>query len=696
LLLRAFRVSQEAVRSFPLYVLCGSIAVIMGAGLAVDLIGPGLGVARPLETVPLTVAICGACAVLLLVALVQGAPSLLGEPRGEAKLWRAWPLLLPIAAWIGAMRLNNGDGRAIAIAGVAATGVALMVGAWRTGRWTPAQNGLLVYGAALALIWGFTLRGHFVYGFDIAGEYQTFTQVLHHGRWYVSHHNDPYGAMLTLTIFPSTLVAMTGASPLLILKVIYPCLFAFFPVGVYLLAARVLDRRFAYLAVLFILVQTYLFQQLPAIARQEIALLFFVCLVFTIFDQRLGREGRIVLLALFAVGLVLSHYSTTYVAIGVLAAALVLELVRRLFRAGTGSVALAPLAIALAIMAPAAAIWYRPVTNSSQNLAQFFSDLDNKGISPLPNAGGGILRSYLSGNVTTLVSANRFETLAHNDYAGHRHYVHPLPQADEGAFRLRDATVPADRVRSAPAVSALDTEQVLITQLANLFAAIGALILWLRRRGDPRSRGVAVLGVATLLFLVAARLSGTVSNDYNQERAFLQAMVPLSICLAWMVQRGSQNRRFGRFLAGGFAVALGLMFLTTSGLRGPIVGGGTATNLASQGEDYERYYVTPAELAAARWLNGAAPPGEIVSADRYGALRILGATDRVDAVLPELTPLTLDQHAWVYADTANFIGHRARGQEGSRYALYVWPSFIGEFWNLVYTNGSAAVYARTH
>jgi uncharacterized membrane protein len=694
-LLRAARVRAEAVRGFPLYIPCASIAVIMAAGLSVDLIGPELGVARPLRTVPLAVTICALCAALIVVGLWRPTPSLVSDVR-DLKLWRAWPLLLPVAAWIGAMRLSHGHGPAVAIATVTATGVALMVGVWRLKHWTRAQILLLIFGSALALMWGFTLRGHFVYGFDITGEYQTFLHVVRAGRWHASHPNDAYGAMLSLTIFPSTLVAMTGASPLLVLKAIFPFLFALFPVGVYLLAERVLARRFAYLGVLFILVQAYFFQQLPAIARQEIALLFFVCLVFAMLDLRLARNSRIVLLAVFGIGLVLSHYGTAYLTIAVLATALILELARRRLLPRMGSTALAPLAITVAILSVGSAIWYQPVTDSAQNLSQFFSDVRNQGLAPLPDASGSVLHAYLAGNVATRISGARFTTLAHNDYAKKRPYVHPLPQAYERSFGLRDAAVPGARVRSHPAVRALDAEQVLVAELANVLAAIGALILWLRRRGDPTSRTVAVLGVATLLFLVVVRMSGTASNDYNQERAFLQAMVPLAICMAWTLQRGSRYGRAGRTLAGAFAVALGLTFLTTSSLRGPLVGGGTLTNLANQGEDYERYYVSAPEIAAARWVNDAAPPGEIVSADRYGALRLLGATNRVDAVLPDLTPPTIDRHAWIYADTANFVGHRARGAEGSQYALYAWPDFIGEFWNLVYTNGSAGVYARTH
>jgi glycosyltransferase involved in cell wall biosynthesis len=697
LLVRAVRASPDAVLGFPIYILCGSIAVIMGSGLLVDLVGPAVGISRPLATVPLTASISLVCLVLIAVAAAGKAPSLRAYLSVGVRAREMWPLALPVIAWAGATRLTNGHGAATAIVAVGATGLALLVAVWRGQRWSVRQLAMLVYGASLALMWGFSLRGHFVYGFDISGEYQTFTQVLHAGRWYVSHRDDAYGATLSLTILPSTLAGLTGASPLLILKAIYPLLFAFFPVGVFLVATRVLSRRFAYLGVLFIVVQAYLFQQLPAIARQEIALLFFVCLVGVMLDGRLRRGARLALLAVFAVGLVFSHYGTAYLTVGLLAISLVVEFARGRLTSTPPRAALVPIAVALAITGGAAALWYAPITNSTQNLSQFISDLNRQGLSILPNAGGqGLLKSYLAGNVATRVSAGKFAALAQQDYVKNRPYVHPLRQAGRPAFRLQDASVPGQRVVSHPILRGLDAAQVIVSQLAILLAAFGALLLWIRRGAGDTARGLAVLATSTLVILVVIRLSGTAANDYNQDRAFLQAMVPLSFCLAWALQWASGHRRLGRLVPGVFALGLTLVFLTTSGLRGVAIGGGTPTNLATQGEDFERYYVTVPELSAARWLNASAPQGDIVSADRYGQLRIFGATGRLQAVLAALTPLTLDRHAWIYADTANFLGHRARGQEGSQYGIYAWPAFVARYWNLVYSNGSSAVYARTH
>jgi uncharacterized membrane protein len=698
LVLRAVRVSPKAVRAFPLYVLGGSLFILMGSGLLVDLLGPPLGISRPLESAPLILSLTLVCAALIAAAAPGRAPRLVDYVRVQVRVWQAWPLLLPVLAWAGAMRLTNGHGAALAVAGVTAAGAALLYGCMRARRSSIATSATLIYAASLALMWGFSLRGHFVDGFDIATEYHTFIGTLHAGRWYTSHPNDAYGAMLSLTILPSSLTALTGAAPLLILKAVYPCMFALYPVGVFLIAARVLRRSFAFIAALFLVVQSYLFEQLPEIARQEIGLLFFIFLLSAIIDSHLPRRQRTTLLAVFGVGLVVSHYSSAYLMIGALAGALVLEFARSHTPAKSIALLRSPqlpltgIATALAITAVAAGVWYGPVTHSAQNVSQFVDALSNRGLDVLPNAGGkSVVGAYLAGNVQKQVSAGEFQALAQAGYAKNRPYVHPLAPP----YVLRNASVTNPPRVSHPLFSALHLDQEAVSLFANLLAAIGALLLWLRRRADEPARLIALFGVSTLFALVVIRFSGTAAEAYNQERAFLQAMAPLSICLAWALQ-WCAARGVGRALAAAFAAALITLFLTTSGLRGAFLGGEKSFNLASSGEDIDRFYITEPELAAASWLNAAAPKSDLVYADRYGALRILGATGRSRGVLTQLTPATLDRHAWIYADTANFVRHVARGQEGSQYAIYEWPTIVRARWNLVYSNSSSGVYVRSH
>ncbi len=710
LALRATGVGAAAVRAFPIYIPCASLVVIMAAGLAVDLLGPPLGVSRPLTTVPLTVGICLASLILIVVALIRRAPSLLVSGPSELRLRDAWPLILPILAWVGAMRLGNGAGDAVAVIAAAAASLAVLLAALRAHRTPLARLGVVVYGAGLALMWGFSLRGSFVYGFDIAGEYQTFVHVLTEARWHPAHVNDAYGAMLSLTILPSTISALSGAAPLLVLKAVYPLLFALFPVALLLLLARLVSRGFAFMGVLFVLVQDYLFQQLPAIARQEIGLLLFAALTYAIFDSWLRRSARTTLLIVLALGVVVAHYGTTYYTVALFGSALVLEVARRGVgvlrssgsRKGIGALAgLAPLLTALAITGAGAAIWYGPVTDSAQNLGQFIDDIGDHGLNILPSAGNrGIVSAYVSGNVTTSVSPTRFSRLAQQDFrTNHRYrYITPLPQAFLPRNRLVSTPNPNPPIRSHVAIGVLNVERELVTQLALVLAAFGALLLWLRRNTLPDLRLIGAIGVGAVGILIAVRFSGTIANDYNQTRAFLQAMVPLSACLAWMLERAAQYQhlslRWRAAIPTVYVLALGVMLLTTSGLRGPALGGGTPANLSDTGDDSERFLVTAPEAAAAQWLVRSAPPQDLVFADRYGALRLTGLTGR-PRVFDLLAPSTLDRNAWVYADRSNVIDGRTRGQVDSDYALYAWPRLVDDYWNLVYSNGTAAVYTRT-
>src|SRR4051812_9246724 len=292
-LLRALRVPGDAVLGTPVYVPCASIAVLIAAGLGVDLIGPHLGVAEPLRTWPVLAGVEGVS--LLLVAIgALTAPIESGVPWRmlNLRVWRAWPLLLPLAAGAGALRLTAGHGpllSEIALAGAVAAIPLLFLFAERVSR---SQLSLVLYGVSLAASWSFTLRGHFVYGFDISSEYHVLSSTYGAGVWHTGHQGDAYGAMLSLTVLPSALHALTGISSLVLLKAVYPAMFALFPVALFSVADRFLSRRFAFIAASFIVVQSYFFQQLSAIARQEIAMLMFVALFAVVLDRGLANRSR--------------------------------------------------------------------------------------------------------------------------------------------------------------------------------------------------------------------------------------------------------------------------------------------------------------------------------------------------------------------------------------------------------------------
>ncbi len=366
--------------------------------------------------------------------------------------------------------------------------------------------------------------------------------------------------MLSLTILPSSLHALTGLSILAILKGVYPALFALFPVALFGLASRFVRPQYAFIAAAFPIVQPYFFSEIPAVARQEIGLLFFVVLVGAIFDTRLRGRPQWSLTLLLVAGLVVSHYTTTYITIAILAACVLIQLaVAAVWRAPRLT---APMLLALVATAVGAGVWYGVVTQSSSNLASFAANVEGHGLDLLPTASQrqGLFETWLSSNTSSRISASRYEAQSTRD-AKRRPYIHPLVAASNPRYALHDAKIPGESVRIVSANDAVGNADLVVNQLFTVLAIIGAFALALRRREGSGLRIMGFLGAATLLVLVFMRVSGTAANAYNQERALLQAMVILAVCMAVLLEwSGDRWRWVRRALPALAAVALAAVF----------------------------------------------------------------------------------------------------------------------------------------
>ncbi len=699
LLLDTLRIPADAVSSFPVYVPCASLVVLIGSGLAVDLLGPLIGVAVPLRAGPLLVGFELTC--LALLAMSVNAPPSLAMPwhslAQPARL--AWPLVLPLLAAAGALRLNNGNGDGVAVAATDAC-VLVLVGAIVVAPLLDRSLlNVILYAAGLALMWSVSLRGAIAPGFDIASEYYDLHQTVVTGIWHAPHPGDAYGAMLSVTILPAALHFLSGVPDVLVLKVVYPAIGALLPVAVFNLARRILSRRWAFAAATFSLVQA--FPELPSVARQEVATLLFAALLAAMLDARIPRRSQWALVALLGLAMVVSHYSTTYVVITLIGLALLLQWALSWFRdvpRVTGAVA-----IAFITALAGAFIWYGPaVTDFDTGLGPVFHTVATQGLDVLPNRGHGesLLSAYLQGNTGPPISAGQYAQLVHASYALHKPYITPFPDAGLRRYALRNApSVPP--VRWGTANSALSLVYLILLELANVLAALGALLLVLRRKSSVIGCQIGLLALAAVLLLTILKLSASLADFYNWERALLQALVILGITLCWPMQllddlRKRYHERILTVVAASFAVILICATgLADAALGGGTVGGGTDINLANSGEAFNRFYVTGSELASAGWLGKAARPRQLVYADRYAQLRLFAMTGSTLDLIGDVTPKTLDQHAWVYADRTNVLNRSAEVLFNNSAVTYMFPAgFLDANYNLVYTNGSSEVFHR--
>ncbi|MFB4283737.1 hypothetical protein ACBJ59_51160 [Nonomuraea sp. MTCD27] len=712
LLLRALRVPGHRVAAFPLYVPAASLIVLMVSGLAVTLLvplaggavldavfGPGADPGAPLRPGPLLAGLMLVCLGLFLAGVKAPPETAVPWRSLPSAGWLSLPLLLPLLAAAGALRLNHGYGPEVAIAAVAGCVLVLAFGIVRAGRLGAGRSAVLLYAVSLAMMWSYALRGELVYGFDIASEYAVAQETATSGIWLTGPHPDAYGAMLSITVLPAELHALTGLPIPLVLKVVYPAVFAMFPVGILHLARRFLPGRWAFAAAAFVTAQGALSQQFPALARQEIAMLLFAALCGALLDARLRRLPKAALLCLFGPGIVVSHYTTAYFTAVMLGGALVLQAVLWALRRPR----IAPRAVAAALLPGllAGVLWYVPITGSTANIGEFRTALSSEGLRLLPAAetAGSLLSAYLRGTDVTRIPTYLYAKRVVPKYRPPKAAVTPAADAGDPRWDLGDAGVPVPP-KAAPAVSAsLDLGVLLVQQLANLLGLIGALVMALRRRSSWLVRRIGVLAVPMLGALVLLRVSGTLAAAYNQSRAQLQALTLLTIAMFWLLHRVSAAkfpaplRRTAYGLAGAAVV---VTFATSSGLDNVLLGGERATNLSTRGEDCERFCMYEAELAGARWLEEAVRGSpDRLYADRYAQLRLFAELGPGRRIQTDITPLTLDRRAWVYASWANTAVGRARSLFDNQLALYAFPTgFIEAHYDLVYTSGVTKVFHR--
>jgi uncharacterized membrane protein len=692
LLLRALRVPSEAVSSFPVYIPAASLAVLTATGLAVDVTGLLVGFSHPLSTVPLLIGLEVTCVTLVVIG--RNAPAAVSVPwRDLAPAARyCWLLVIPLVAAAGALRLNNGHGNAVAVLAIAGSTAILIWAMVKAPGMDKAALSVALYAVSLAVTWAYSLRGDIVYGFDISTEYNALHQTVVSGVWHFAHPGDAYGAELAVTVLPAQLHFLTGVSDLMVLKLLYPAINALFPVGVFALARRVVQRRWAFAAAMFIVVQSTFAQQLPGLARQEIATIFYIEMLGALFDDRLPRPQRWSLTAIFGLGMTLSHYSTTYFAIEMLLLLMLAQWGTSRFRAVpkvTGAVA-----VAIGVTVVAAVVWYGPLTRSGSNVAQLADTIASQGLNILPSQGQDPISSYLNGNTQSAVSPAQYQAMVAQHYTTSVKFVVPLAVAKAPQYALQSAAVPTPPVRLAPARSLLSLLELLAEQLGELLAVAGAALMAARRSTPPIARQIALLGLGTLLALLLLKFSGTAADAYNPERAFVQAYGVLSIALAWVLQYiASRVKRRPRLVTMSAIGALVILFAQMSGLVDAALGGSVATSLANGGEDAERFNTTLPEVAAAAWLGEWVRPGQLVYADRYGALRLHAKSSISHGLLNDITPQTLDENAWVYASAANIVDGRARVTFNDHTVTYAFPAgFLNTNFSVVYTNGTSEVF----
>ena len=676
------------------------LGVILGA-LAINSVVPWLGVSAPLGR-PVLVLVSTVVDVVLVgrrSGVVLIAPGALRRGLRAAVRARVDPaivlgVLAVVLAVAGAVRLNNGLGGAVAvgahIAVVGALGAALL----RRNR-PSAQRVAVVYLCGLALLLGTSLRGWYITGHDIQNEYLAYLFTHSSEHWVMSAYPVPYNACLSVNMLPSVLVDYLGVGGVFVFKVVMQLLFALVPICVYAWSRRMLSPRMSTLsAAIFLFFPTF-FTDMPYLVRQEVAYLF-VALALLAATQRgwsvRVRQGAVFV---FGVGVVLSHYSTTYVLVitlflgmsGAAVGALLQAWRGRRFRVWAARarharpklprrlrpqlVMLGPLVV-LALTATAWA-WSTPATHSAGHLADTVTKLTDSIIHGNASAGSSDLNHSLFGG-SGPTPQQRFReytdaALQTRDAANADQYVFPQPAGAIAHPRLADRDyVPLTGLGRTAQDLGIDVHGANAAlkgfggALFQLFLAIGLIALMLHARATRRlGREQFWLVLASVGALGAVVVVPGLSADYGVLRAFQQTLLFTAPLLAVGVV--TATRRLGRIgmpLAAGLVLGVGLVL---TGAQPALLGGYYATiSQSNSGQYYDLLYADSPQIAATHWLAHAAG-GEglqtVAASDIVTITRLQQYLPRSVTVTNDFLPGLLRKGTYVFATRQTADEHQA-------------------------------------
>lgn len=678
-----------------------SIAYWILGSLVLNTALPMLSFPRPLRLLPLTIFYIASIATLCVIGWIRSSRTSIALPylriTSATTFIIALSLLLPVLSLLGSTMLNNGGSGYITIVLLMTIVMLLMMVSIMYKSLSSFTYPILLICIASSLLLMYSMRSSYVVGFDIHKELRVFTTVLSNGRWRMSDYpRDPYNACLSITLLPAALADLFHISSEYVFKLIYPMMFSVTAVIVYAAARRFLSPVLSFFAGVLLVAQGWFLEQMPALARQEIALILFGLLVLSLVDSNLVRVRRTVVTYVLIIALVLSHYSTAYVWLLLLAIAVVLRyatvLIWRRTRArGSNTLLWMMLASMFAMF-----MWQGPITHSSgQAVAMVGTSVSEQlnsafspavietgvrtafGALPSPNTDAAIGAAYAHAVATRSGTPQAYYPTAR--YAGYS------PHA------VDDRVFARSYLPRLVATSAMGFASLVKGAVISVFPALGIIILLFAYfRNTSRSRyEITLLCTSAFLLMLIVLFTPYIQEKYNLSRLYIQLLMILAIpSLIGLWYAARRSARYGVPLIG---LAIVVVLILSTGLLDQATGGALRVTMTDPNGRFDTFYVYETEIAAARWL-AANRDGELpVFADDIAGLRLQSYTsiNPTSAVFPA----TVTRNGYVYLIRANTYRKHGFINYKNLPLVYNYPNaFLNSNKDLIYNNGQAEVY----
>jgi len=701
-LLRLLHISFKNITTRLVYSFGLSVLVLILSGLAANSI-LSLFLAKPLE-LPGALTVWDTVTGLIILAGIVTKRTVVRIQKWSVEdfpkssfLLIVASALLPCSAALGAFRLNNGGDGFVALITLGYAATLIICVCLLRQRLSDGMLAWFIFTLGLGVLLMTSLRGWDIVGHDIEREFRVYTLTHMHGFWDISMDRNPYNACLSITILPEMFARLLNISGLVVFKVILQVIFAVCPVVIYLLLRRYVPKLAALAgSLLFICYPTFI-NDSAMLTRQSVAYLFFA-LALLMMTNEVQKKRYKLLFLLCSLGVILSHYSTSYLFVALFTVAAMGKLCIGWWRHHRSlghtmpRTVLSPLFAGLLMFITF--MWYTQITATSSGLLltlrksitdipAIFSD-DNKSTDTAAVvlfAGGksqaNLFDSYITGKPGTGSASIKPEY---------------LPRLTSDNLPLTRLGQKAHAIGIDPAV--ITTFRQNFARFLQILALVSVTFVTYRMlRRKPKALGAdfVCLSIAALVLLALLVILPFLSVDYGILRAFHQAIIflilPIMLFTVWVSRLVKAWMRTLLAVTG-----IVFLFLTFSGVFAQILGGvSPPLSMNNSGLYYGLYYSPEADSRALVWLKAYIPKDSDVRAANFN--RAFMHDPNYPFSMQGILPSQLGTSSYVYLDPSQILRHRLYAHYENSPLVMTFPvDFYDKTKDRIYSSTSTGVY----
>lgn len=661
-----------------------------------------------------------------------------------------FPILFVAQSIIGALSLNNGGSGLWTLAMLGEIAVYVLILYIYVKKIDENTIPIAFYFIGLALLLMTSLRGWHVTGHDIQQEYKVFELTKNAGFWNMDFYRDAYNACLSITILPTIFFNLLKVSDPYIFKFFFQFFFALSAGIAYLISRHWVNKQIAFLAAFYFIAFPTFFIDMPFLIRQEIAFIFYGLMLYIIFERKLNIKIRRLLFILMGIGVILSHYSTTYTILLIFGLVVVSRPIfirlLKIFEEKWNLFSNSPLGaisktevvdgkvkitfIMIIILFITTFLWTSTITNTGGHLIKVLKETVYAAVNGLTENN----RSTDAVNLLNFRKPNQQQEL--ENYIEKilnpiRKKAPPGVYFDELAYKkynfvaLPDEQMPLTKLGYF--TQKFDINFILIITLfgrvvakfMQILVPLGILYILLYKSSIKYiDDEFYLMTLYSIIFIFLIIIIPVLSTEYGIYRAMQQAMfilaLPIVLGSLWIgswIKYGKQQvyylyfkvkkiktQTFSNTHENIFPIVLVLLFfLYSTSFILQIFGKNPAIlYLSNTGRYYDNYLIKTTEVSAVSWLS-------TITDKKISGLRIQIQTDRYTSgriasltsmnIYNDIFPGIVRKDSYVYLGKANTTKQRATLVYGGDQITYTYPvQFLDDNKNLIYNNGEAKIY----